>query len=479
MILDAVPYRDSLSDSDAKKRALVAFTDLLERKLGVKIVKDLEEIPFSRPDLAEPLKTAALLKKYGVIKSFSATTQFPDLPPVKDWYAKINDPTSHHVGGTSWDDDASAMYAAFSEALERYIWMTQDDYFVNPTMATVSEIAKKGLYIAPQNFVGYSEERRKKSPELMLREDAEYLWIQGTSLTQGGRVYLPAQTVCGIRRKWPGGKNEPLIRPQITNGLATWPTRAGAQLAGALETIEREAYMIMWLNQMTMPRYTLMSLRALSPSLSRAIATCERYLFKIHVMQMPTDAPTHAVAVVMEDVNGNAPRFTLGLRAHTSLPIAVEKAMAEALRAQHIHKAWVMRGNSWDMNTPIEKIDHHGRLHYWGVPEHAKLLEFLIKGPEVTVEKKPWDNDSREEHLQRIVQWCREKNFDCISVPLTTSLKNPTPLHVEMMVIPQLHPTYLHESVQLLGGTRLQDVPKALGYTPRQKPFADRPHPFL
>jgi ribosomal protein S12 methylthiotransferase accessory factor len=265
----------------------------------------------------------------------------------------------------------------------------------------------------------------------------------------------------------------------VTNGLATWPTRAGAQLAGILEVVEREAYMVMWLNQLTLRKYPNASLRKLSPTLAKSYAACERYLYKVHVLQLPTDAPTHAVGVVLEDTTGNAPRFVLGLRSHTSLSSAVEKAMTEAIRALNIFRNWELAGNSWDKNTPIEKIDHHGRLHYWSVPENAKHLEFLVNGPEIPVEAKPWDHDSKEEHLQRMIEWCREKEFDCISVPLTSSAKNPTSMHIEMMVIPQMHPTYLEESQQHLGGTRLTDVPKALGYTPRKKPFSERPHPFL
>jgi hypothetical protein len=102
----------------------------------------------------------------------------------------------------------------------------------------------------------------------------------------------------------------------------------------------------------------------------------------------------------------------------------------------------------------------------------------MIRGKEIEAKKKEWDDDTIEENLQRVVGWCKDMNFDCVSVAVGTSAKNPTPLHIEMVVIPQLHPTYLDDSLQQFGGTRWHDVPKKLGYTPLKKPFADRPHPF-
>lgn len=480
MIFDALPFGQSLSGSDIKDRALGAFTNYLENKLGVKVVLDARSVPFGRLDLAEPLQIARLLKDHGVIKSYGPITYLPDELPMKGWFAICNDATSHNTGGITWENETNALYAALAEGLERYIWMTQSDYFINPTRATVRGIAKVGSYIAPGDFVGFTDEQRALHPERQLHPDAEYLWVRGTSVVDGSHVYVPAQTVTGIRLKdLPGAEKEPMIRQQNTNGLATWPTRNGALLAGALEVIEREAYMMMWFNQLTLPRISLGQLCAQSPSLERAVAKCERYQFKTHVIQLPTDAPAHAVAVVMEDVTGSAPRFTVGLKAHTSLPHAVEKAMTEALRAYCAHRLWTKKGNTWDTSTPVEKVGHYDRVRYWGVPENAKHLEFMIRGPEISPEHKPWDDDTMEEHLQRIVRWCKEKDFDFISVPLTSSAKNPTDFHIETVVIPQLQPTYLNEWSQQFGGTRWHDVPKALGYSPLKKPFADMPHPFL
>ena len=110
--------------------------------------------------------------------------------------------------------------------------------------------------------------------------------------------------------------------------------------------------------------------------------------------------------------------------------------------------------------------------------EHAKKLEFLLEGSEEPLETPAWEYDSETEHLERILAWCREKEYECYAVSLGKSAKNPTNLFVEMVGIPNLHPAYLAESIRAFGGTRWRDIPRLFGYSPRTEPFAERPHPF-
>lgn len=477
MIMDAVSATEVPQGANLADRAAISFLRYIEQKLNVSIMRDVRGSS-SDQSLQEPLQLAALLKKTGVIKTFEKYPDISDEPRMKWWYALCNDATSHRTGGTTWHSDSDALFATLAEALERYIWYTQTDYFMNPAQTSVDGVRSRGVLVSPETFVGFSNEQRRE-PGRTLSHDAEYLWIEGTSLVRAERIFIPAQAVSGARYRnsWHGAK-EPLLRPHTTNGLATWPTQTGARLAGALEILERDAYMIMWLNQLTLPRISLKTLTAHDGGLARSVAVCERYGLKTHALQLLTDAPTHAVAVVMEDMSGHAPRFTIGLRAHRSLTAAIQKAMTEALRARRGCRMWLDAGNIWDVSVPVSKIGHRERLFYWSVPAHAQKLEFLIQGPEVEVEQAAWENDNDEGHLQRIVEWCAKKEYECVAVSLGGSAKNPTPLFIEMVVIPELQPAYLTESTRAFGGKRLHDVPAAYGYTPLKMPFAERPHPF-
>ena len=116
------------------------------------------------------------------------------------------------------------------------------------------------------------------------------------SLTKKDNVWLPAQTVSPTREAQNFVRQgfEPHLRRVITTGLATHPSREEALLSGALEVIERDAFMVMWLNHLTLPRVDLDELSFRSPTLKLLLERCKRYRLKPHVVRMITDAPAYA-----------------------------------------------------------------------------------------------------------------------------------------------------------------------------------------
>ncbi|MHB1086887.1 MAG: YcaO-like family protein, partial [Minisyncoccota bacterium] len=477
-IFEGIPFSQILSPTRGtfKERAIYSILDILERKLGVTITYDARRIPFNRPELLGSFELFNTLQRHGILDTLIPIPKLVDESPLALWTAKCGDKNKSPVGGAAWNDDAHALTATIAEGLERYVWLEEQDYFVAPLRETRAGMRKHGAFFAPERFVGFSTAQRSGNPRWKFDSSDIFSWTRGISLVSGSPVYVPVQTISGMH--YPELSQEPMIRERTTTGLATWPTQTGARLAGAIEVIERDAYMIMWLNQLSLPRISLDSLRARSASLSDFIDSCERYRLKIHVVQMLTDAPTHAICVVIEDQSGHAPRFSIGLGAHRVLTHAVEKSLTEAMRARFSHRRQAAAGKIWDSNTPVSKVRHFDRIPYWGVPEHAKKLEFLIAGRVIDVPPAAWEDDTPEEHLARVVDWCRNSEYECLSVSLGTSKKNCTQWSIEMVVIPELQPMYLEERFQTFGGERLRTVPKKYGFTPRAEPYAETPHPF-
>lgn len=483
MLLDPVPFSRAQvqNGSPFKQRALASFVAFLEKKLGGSFVYDSREIPFGRDDLVEPLALAAKLKKAGVADIVAPARTLSDEPPMKKWSVRL----AHAKGEDgSWSrgfdrtSDTQALYAAIAEALERHIWTFEKDYFDSPIASTEDEMRnRRTAFLSPSLFAGFSPSQRAENSHLDLRPDAKYLWIRGVSLVSGKRVFLPAQTVGGIHLNC----KEPLIRTRVTTGLATWPNKVGARLRGALEAIERDAFMILWANQLVLPRLSLRDLCARSASLRDMVERCERYRLKIHAIRLLTDAPTYVASVILEDMSGSAPRFTIGNKAGPNLASCVEHALFEALGARTTYRLFFLSKNwqeKWKPKTPAEQIGHIDRLYWWSEGDHARGLEFLIAGEEAHAAEAEWEHDADEIHGARIVEWCRAVGYECVSVSLGTSKSNPTPLSVEMVVIPQLQPLHLFENQQALSGARMKEIPQMFGYTPRQKSFSESPHPF-
>lgn len=474
MIIDGLGVRALFPDNNLKLRAVSSFLSFLERTLGVTIVRTFDKIPFGDASLIEVAHVADLLQTSGIMHSLRRSLCPTDEPQTHMWVSEYGEKHSM-AGGVSVQSTEEALWKTLGETLERYLWTNTTDYCKDRVRATADEIARKGRFLHPGSFSGFSEHQRSSDTALTLLPTARYVWVRGTSLVHGANTFVPAQTVSGSAEFNPRINGEPRIRETITTGLATWKTKAQAQLSGALEVIERDAYMIMWLNQLTLPRIDLQSLAKKEDSLSNILSWCARYRLTVHAVRLITDAPAHAVCIVLQDETGVAPRFTLGLKAHRSLSTAIEGALVEAMRVRINAR---MRKNTMEKNAPVEKIGHMDRLDYWNNPDNAKRLEFLIAGDALTTESASWESDSPEEHLARIVSWCKEKEYECVSVSLGTSKRNPTPWFVENVVIPQLQPMHIHENIPAIAGERLKSVPEQFGYAART-PFTEAPHPFV
>jgi ribosomal protein S12 methylthiotransferase accessory factor len=276
-------------------------------------------------------------------------------------------------------------------------------------------------------------------------------------------------------------KQEPLIRFPISTGLATGRTKVEALLGGVLEVIERDAFMIMWMNTLSLPCIQIDSILTSNEVLAELHRTCARYLLSIKYVQLITDAPAHVVMAVVSDESSLStphPYTSVGLCASSSLTRACEKALLEALRGRKNARARLAKHPEWLMKKPSE-VYHTERGVYWCALERKPALTFLTAGQAIVVPEAVWEKDSEEAYLERLIAWANEKQYDIVSVSLTDSHKNPTQWHIENVCIPQLQPMHQRESYIYDSGKRLESIPELFGYKPRAKPFLEHPHPFV
>jgi ribosomal protein S12 methylthiotransferase accessory factor len=458
--------------------AVAAFVRFLEERLGANMFYDVTRLPVKDVGLDDLFSLAERMRAEGSILSWSKMPNFPDEPPVPLWFVRFGEGEEHRAAGSSTDDERHALTCALAEAMERYLWVHVADYLAAPTLGTTASIGARGRYLDPASVSGFSNEQRQRHPKMRLSPESEYWWIQGKSLTKGDTLWIPAQLISPVaqaQQRVREGK-EPFLRRVITTGLATHPVREEALLGGALEIIERDAYMITWLNRLTTPRVDLERLCAQSASLAALVERCRRYRLRVHITRLLTDAPAYAFCATLEDETGHEPRIAVGLKAHRNPAACAEKAILEALRARRGARLRLAQPSAHPL-PDTGAIGHYDRLVYWAQNDNYKKLQFLYEGP-VQHFEEPWEQDTAAEHLERIVAWCRERGYEFATVALTAAKKNTTPWHIEMSVIPQMQPTHLSEALQHLGGERLASVPKLFGYKPRTPLFTEEPHPF-
>ncbi len=465
--------QNTAEDSVAEKSAHL-FIERMARAVGLTAVKDASLTPSEDNSLRTLLVDIQKLKDADVASSWGRTTPLPDEPRTREWWVGAG---GSKCGGLSVNSDYDALRAVVSEALERHIWARENDYFDNAITASFSDLGQRA--IDPFTFAGYSAAQRLSNPRLSMSHDTPFLWINGYSLVHERLSLIPAQIVSGLRPKeTPTEKKEPRIRERITTGLATHSTKTEALLGGALEVIERDAFMIMWLNKLSLPVMSHDDMVRDNPALKELLARCARYQLSVHFVKLITDAPAHVIMAVVRDPRMLTP-IEVGLSSHTRCSGAAEKALLEALRARRNARERVRAQAGKPFTKKASEINFGERHLYWADPSRVSSLDFLTSGEETPLKKSVWDNDSPSEHLKRITNWCSAAEYECIYADLGRSKKNVLGLDVVFVVIPELQPLYLNEARRYEGGERLKGVPKKFGYTPRESLFTDVPHPFV
>src|SRR6185436_7044256 len=211
---------------------------LMERRLGGEFIFDVEHLPYGYPELIDLFEIAGRMKAARTLRRFWPNASLPDEPPLKLWYAEVNDRTKNQTGGGSVKDDRDALTRCLAEANERYLWYERSDFGLPLKVGTASHMQRKGHAIMPDQFAGLSTKQREEYTRLRITPDTEFAWIRGRSLVRSRDAWIPLQTVSACL-EIPGHSviGEPFIRPKTSNGLASQTTATGAIAAGALELI--------------------------------------------------------------------------------------------------------------------------------------------------------------------------------------------------------------------------------------------------
>lgn len=478
MLIDGLPFEETWRHARPRSPLISPFATLvrsIERVFGARVLFDADRFPYGIGNAA--LQEAAdLLRHSNVITGLRRVPRPFDEPPLEQWSVTCNTKPEHTAGGISFRESRNALAASLAEALERYLWYEATDFFRSYRIVPPAMIGRP--FIDPRRFVGFTEKQRAENKHLHFYDAAAFSWTEGYSWTENRRVFIPAQTVSAREANSRHALGEPVIRPVITTGLATWPTKRGAVLRGALEIIERDAFMIMWLNTLSLPLLPVDDVADANPNLRDLVRTCRRYKLDISFVQLLTDAPATVVCAVVSDESDEGPPRTVGVKAHTRLHEAAEGSLLEALRARTT--ARIRRSERpLPPNTHPSKIRHLDRAVYWCDQEKKDALHFITAGDTLKAPPSaPWEHDDDGTHLSRIIDWAKHAGYTIASVDMGTSSRNPLPWHIHMTVMPDMQPLHQNEALPSIGGDRLKSVPESFGYRSRTVPYTEHPHPF-
>ncbi|MDP3758109.1 MAG: YcaO-like family protein, partial [Candidatus Daviesbacteria bacterium] len=187
--------------------------------------------------------------------------------------------------GADLESPEKAAMRCVGEAVERTcLYVYRDKDLVS---GSFKELENRGA-INPREFAAFSVSQLKndKFSRCRFDENSRFGWAAGKSLITGKKVLAPAQL---IYLSYKYKDQEPTIRQRISTGAAAYTDWEEALYRGICEVIERDAWMIHWLNELSPPRIDLEN----SPDedLRKLTQIFRRKNLELHVLDITTDIP--------------------------------------------------------------------------------------------------------------------------------------------------------------------------------------------
>jgi ribosomal protein S12 methylthiotransferase accessory factor len=369
-------------------------------------------------------------------------------------------------GGSGYADRGSAaLAAALAETVERYAAAEPPDRGI--VLATAAELpgaVDPALFslFAPWQ---YAEPGFPFGP---FTRHSRIRWVEGRSLRDGRFVHLPAQLVYLA----PSGLEEDSVGYATSNGLACGETCADAALAGLLELLERDAFLIVWRARLSLP--------LLDASADARLRAYERrWLEPTGLRHRVVDLScVHRVPTALAVVDDAAGSVSVGAAAAPDVDIAYRKSLAEAYAAHSAARA--MRGSPVDAEA-IETFTDH--IRFYAQPANRCRMSFLVASTarRAVSDIGSLDGTTSAERLALLVERLGAAGIETYAVDVSTADVREAGLHVVRVIAPRLCPLDVREDACFLGADRLRSVPAALGLRPHPLGDADLnrdPHPF-
>lgn len=346
------------------------------------------------------------------------------------------------VGGISPNPEI-ARRKAIGEAIERYCMSIVHEADLTHGTADLPNTVEPELF------------NKSREP---VPESNEYYWVSVYDYFADERVQIPSQLVYV-----PSYSTGTFIRSPISTGAACHLSPKRAFTAGLLEAVERDAFMIHYLNQIPGQEITIDWAR----QRNAIVEHVKDFQFEIQLLYLQVDIPVHVVLCILTDPELSY--FQLGLNAGFELEATAFDALIESFQGRH----WLRTEDT----APEEVSTIEERAAFWRSRDSDTGIEHWTDATEV-----PTADVRSVDTVEELLEELRSKDMDLFVRELTTPDIKEHEFTVLKSIVPQLEPLYLDEAFRHVGGERLYDAPVTAGLLqqPRSRDeLNDVPHPFI
>lgn len=383
------------------------------------------------------------------------------------------------TGGSSLEPQLS-LAKAIGEAVERHCGS-----FYNPQDIRYASFAELGSdeAVDPRRFVLWSREqyRTQGFPYLQPNEKSIIGWSRGWSLTRNAPVYVPASLVhITYKARTPGE----LFELAPVSGYACGNTREEAILAGMLEVVERDAFMIFWRNLLPVPGYDLHSFKdgTVKDTLLRYAHTPAR----LFCSRLTTDIGIPVAFAVMMGNHPTYPAAMIGAAASLDEERAVTRALQELSMVHLLTRTLHESPHAHRPRTAAEVRTQEDHAIYFAARERLPLLDTVLR-PRSFVKRENLErlDDAAKSDVKTQIELCVQRLAACeleaIAVDITLPAMAQLGFTVVKVIVPGAQPLDFGMHHPHLNGRRQFDVPVKMGYRPTPPKLAElnfAPHPF-
>jgi ribosomal protein S12 methylthiotransferase accessory factor len=362
-------------------------------------------------------------------------------------------PESITGSGTSLKEE-TARLISLAEGLERYCAsLYAPEQFVLSTAAQLGDAAID-LSVIPR--CSETELAHPHCPLIAPDAGLPLRWIKSLRLTDCRSVYIPAIMVyLHTGYATPGER----IWIPISTGCAAHTSYEKAITSGVLETVERDAISIVWLQKLQLPRIEIDRTSPILQEYWNAYANVSSQMEFLFF-----DATTDLGIPTIYGVQ----RSRASTHAHTlvscSASLDYEEALIKVFRDMAACRVPFRDARStpanWDNFTTL----FHG-ASYMARVENASAFDFLLKSPErrALTSLTPLSGADAGQDLHILLQRLRSRGMSVYAVDLSTDEAIRVGYRVVRVVVPQLQPFSFYYRARYLGHPRLYQAPRSMG----------------
>jgi ribosomal protein S12 methylthiotransferase accessory factor len=386
--------------------------------------------------------------------------------------------------GDSLDFD-EAMSKAFGEFLERYsLAIYREDKMLK---ASWKEAKKRGgQFLNINNLAGYSKKQKEDNPNFQFNENSQFYWVVGQNLFNKKSIMLPAQMVFWNYDNYHENWREPILRERNTNGAGGHCSLTEAILSGLYELIQRDGFMIYWLNHQAPPQIELSSIK--NKETLSLLKQCQQMGFEVYFFNTTSELGVPACICSLVNNSSVSPKFSLGGGCGADWEKILLRSLVESLGCYH----WLRKSHQnkeyfyidEEKYKPFEdaSVGQIERLSFWGNEKVFNHFQFFLEGKKQNLEdltrQVPAFSSSQQE-LDYLTQKFQVlgKGYEIYYYQAKHQILDDLGYYSVRVIVPQLIYLYLNETSAPLGARRLKEVPPKLGFE-AAKAFNPWPHPF-